>query len=198
MFVKTLAIGLVSVAAMVGALSPAGLEDPVGFAENRCPQSVAKCLKDSPCSQEFHGVLIGGLNPISPAAQGLQQCVSSALFSLRNVLGQPGGGKEDRERAPRVRRQLVVVDVSDGQQTQTSASGHGSGSPGLQPHSSKCTSSRVARAHHYYYLQTSAHSTLHNTYTGISHPTSHPCCQHVNGRQYRSAATLVSLSAAQV
>jgi hypothetical protein len=91
MFVKTLAIGLVSVAAMVGALP---LEDPIAFAENRCPQSVAKCLRDSPCSQEFNGVLVGGLNPISPAAQALQQCVSSALFSLRFVLGQPGGEKK--------------------------------------------------------------------------------------------------------
>ncbi len=94
MMVKTLSVVLVSVAAMVGALSPSGLEDPIGFAENRCPQSVAKCLRDSPCSQEFNGVLVGGLNPVSPAAQALQQCVSSALFSLRSVLAQPGGEKK--------------------------------------------------------------------------------------------------------
>jgi hypothetical protein len=69
-------------ASIRGAHSTAGLEDPVMFARKRCPEAFDKCLEDRACFGEIRGVLIGGLNPISPAAQDLQKCVSSALFSL--------------------------------------------------------------------------------------------------------------------
>jgi hypothetical protein len=81
-------------ASIRGALSPGGLVDPVAFAQNRCPVSFATCLRDSACSKEINGVLINGLNPMSSAAVNLQQCVSSALFSARFALAQPGGEKQ--------------------------------------------------------------------------------------------------------